>query len=555
MSLFPSINSPQRLGASSPSSSQKNAKVPLRPGCSLMDWVRLTKSGKDLRGIGSARMLRITTEELAKHNKREDAWMAIRGFVYNVTTYLDYHPGGVPELMRGAGKDATLLFEEVHRWVNFESMLGACLIGKLEQGPPINNATKSKLKASSLLAPQASNAYKGLSLPKAPVFKETATDQNSPQIKISFAVDKEVPPRQKPTTSWFQNEEYVSLVCYSKLGNLDKRSCVVLDILEDGSRLLAEILNRDSCIPLDVKLSEPVKDRASVTVNSEVGKVEIKLLKLTPHKQWANLGVYGESHCKMVTRKNSTMRYRPCQLLAKSLITHDTSLYHFQLSASSHIVVPVGCHVYFEAQIEGIVITRPYTIVTSNIVDEDPERSLDGRNLYALIKTYEGGAVTSRIDKMQVGDVISVSSYEGSFNPSKLYGRSRVILLAAGTGFTPMVRLVLHCLRQYMQIVVHLEFFNKTTKDIPWREELQDLTKKYIGRFTVEHVLSQADNDWKGKRGRITLAMLREILKPFSSYDDEMLVCYCGPVAFTEITSKSLAEIGIKSENIHPFLS
>jgi len=40
------------------------------------------------------------------------------GSVYNVTPYLDYHPGGVDEIMRGAGIDATVLFQETHAWVS-----------------------------------------------------------------------------------------------------------------------------------------------------------------------------------------------------------------------------------------------------------------------------------------------------------------------------------------------------------------------------------------------------------------------------------------------------
>ena len=47
---------------------------------------------------------------------------------------MDYHPGGWDELLKGAGGDATHLFNEVHRWVNYESMMAACLVGKLVDG-------------------------------------------------------------------------------------------------------------------------------------------------------------------------------------------------------------------------------------------------------------------------------------------------------------------------------------------------------------------------------------------------------------------------------------
>ena len=53
-------------------------KVALKPGRSLMDWIRLGKSGQDLTGVKGQR-IQVTTEELAKHNKQDDAWMAIRG--------------------------------------------------------------------------------------------------------------------------------------------------------------------------------------------------------------------------------------------------------------------------------------------------------------------------------------------------------------------------------------------------------------------------------------------------------------------------------------------
>jgi cytochrome b involved in lipid metabolism len=47
---------------------------------------------------------------LKLHNKRDDAWSAFAGKVYNITAYLPYHPGGEKELMRVAGRDGTKLF-------------------------------------------------------------------------------------------------------------------------------------------------------------------------------------------------------------------------------------------------------------------------------------------------------------------------------------------------------------------------------------------------------------------------------------------------------------
>lgn len=79
-----------------------------------MDWIRLGSSGKDLTGVGnSAGRLSITPNQLRQHNRQDDAWLAIRGKVYNVTEYMSFHPGGVEELMRGVGGDATNLFDEV----------------------------------------------------------------------------------------------------------------------------------------------------------------------------------------------------------------------------------------------------------------------------------------------------------------------------------------------------------------------------------------------------------------------------------------------------------
>lgn len=45
----------------------------------------------------------IPMQEVAKHNKREDCWVVIHGKVYNLTDFLDSHPGGVGPILAKAG--------------------------------------------------------------------------------------------------------------------------------------------------------------------------------------------------------------------------------------------------------------------------------------------------------------------------------------------------------------------------------------------------------------------------------------------------------------------
>lgn len=104
-------------------------KVLLAPGHSPLDWARLQASGTDLRGLTHPHLLRVPPSQMRLHNKRTSAWTVLGGKVYNVTPYLPYHPGGERELMKAAGRDGTKLFMEIHPWVNWDTMLGACLIG------------------------------------------------------------------------------------------------------------------------------------------------------------------------------------------------------------------------------------------------------------------------------------------------------------------------------------------------------------------------------------------------------------------------------------------
>ncbi|KAI8624224.1 FAD binding domain-containing protein [Xylariaceae sp. FL1651] len=55
-----------------------------------------------------------TMEEVAKHNKKEDLWVVVKGVVMDLTNWLDEHPGGPQAIMNFMGRDATEEFEMLH---------------------------------------------------------------------------------------------------------------------------------------------------------------------------------------------------------------------------------------------------------------------------------------------------------------------------------------------------------------------------------------------------------------------------------------------------------
>ena len=64
-----------------------------------------------------------TLEDVAKHRKRDDCWTVWKGKVYDMTSYVDKHPGG-DKILAGAGKDCTKLYNKFHPWVNADYLIG-----------------------------------------------------------------------------------------------------------------------------------------------------------------------------------------------------------------------------------------------------------------------------------------------------------------------------------------------------------------------------------------------------------------------------------------------
>jgi hypothetical protein len=56
----------------------------------------------------------LSARQVEQHNSRESCWIIVSGNVYDVTSFLDAHPGGSSIILKYAGKDATEAYEPIH---------------------------------------------------------------------------------------------------------------------------------------------------------------------------------------------------------------------------------------------------------------------------------------------------------------------------------------------------------------------------------------------------------------------------------------------------------
>jgi len=80
----------------------------------------------------------IKMSEVQQHNKEGDAWLAIKGQVYDVSKFMmTLHPGGLEVMLDVAGEDATNAYEDIGHSDKAHGILKTLVIGKLDTSEKI----------------------------------------------------------------------------------------------------------------------------------------------------------------------------------------------------------------------------------------------------------------------------------------------------------------------------------------------------------------------------------------------------------------------------------
>jgi cytochrome b involved in lipid metabolism len=86
----------------------------------------------DLPATDSSRIAFHSMEEVLKHDNADSCWTVVRDSVYDLTDWIDQHPGGADKILALCGKDGTEAFTNKHGGeTRPEDKLAGFMIGKL----------------------------------------------------------------------------------------------------------------------------------------------------------------------------------------------------------------------------------------------------------------------------------------------------------------------------------------------------------------------------------------------------------------------------------------
>ncbi len=199
-----------------------------------------------------------------------------------------------------------------------------------------------------------------------------------------------------------------------------------------------------------------------------------------------------------------------------------------------------GQYVTVTKLIAGQAVTRCYSIC---------EAANDGK-LTIGVKKVEGGILSNYLNnELSVGDELTVAGPFGDFvyNPKIAKKDSSLILIAAGSGITPILSIAKTALKDLEYNLgrkVHLIYTNTTSRDVMFDRDLIELLAQYPDNFYVTHHFTQGKS-----RGYLTQDTLRTLFDAEPNVLNNQYYI-CGPEGLKETVSQTLKQLKVQPKQI-----
>src|SRR5690554_2251780 len=202
-----------------------------------------------------------------------------------------------------------------------------------------------------------------------------------------------------------------------------------------------------------------------------------------------------------------------------------------------------GQHLTLRKIINGEDVRRTYSLCTS---------PYDNKWSVAVKQIPEGKFSTFVNEQLKAGEALEVMAPGGTFGvDTQPDAQKTYTAFVAGSGITPVLSMIKAHLQAEPKSEFVLFYLNKTTRSIIFKEEIEALKNKYLGRFQVFYFLDVEKRDIDLLTGRFSPEKLQKINSYLLDFSEVNEVFLCGPEPMIFMLKDELINLGMKKEQIH----
>ncbi len=231
-------------------------------------------------------------------------------------------------------------------------------------------------------------------------------------------------------------------------------------------------------------------------------------------------------------------------LTIRAIRTETPEVKTFMLEAPAGSTLPsyqAGQYLTLVHQVYGREVRRSYSISSAPVLQEP---------LSITVKRVENGLISRRlIDHAQPGDTLTTIGAAGFFTlPQDIDAFQQLVLVAAGSGITPVFSLLKTALFAHPHLRVLVLYSNRTPESAIFRESLLALARQFPDRLHLELLFS---NNPDLARARLYKELLEELVQRYAPAPPQGTLAYlCGPLNFMRMATYGLHEIGLPLSHI-----
>ncbi|MGP2442072.1 1,2-phenylacetyl-CoA epoxidase subunit PaaE [Streptomyces sp. JW3] len=174
-----------------------------------------------------------------------------------------------------------------------------------------------------------------------------------------------------------------------------------------------------------------------------------------------------------------------------------------------------------------------------------------GAPLRIGVRVVPGGLFSAwLVHEVRPGDTVEVMTPTGAFTPD-LTTPAHHVLVAAGSGITPMLSIAESVLAADARSRVTLLYGNRRTGSVMFADELADLKDLHPDRFQLAHVLSREPREAELLSGRLDADRLAALVDALVDVRQAGHWWLCGPHGMVQDARKVLAGLGVPTDRVH----